>query len=492
MLTDHTQAVHTLSPPETLQDLYHLVGLFNYYHDFIPNYASIASHLTSLLRCHKYQHSTKGMWQLVDSLTDLVLRKGWRPKVIITDSDRRLIGATSQRFAASIGAELCPSAPYHQQANPVECHIQTLQHVLQAFAMESTKDWVNILPAAELAINSTPSLTTEQTPFDLVYIIWPDQPLLPSVSDVTMEDHLSIAKACLESACQTTLQHLEANKSQYDMRHKPLHTLHVGAQWHAKLDLKKVGPFPIKQVLLQHHFKLDLTPLTCILTTSSTSCSLNLHPKSMTHLTAPWLPLSLWIVEVTFTLKLKPLWWQVDPHTTWEFEQDLLKDGCEAVIQDWNSKSTSLPAATANMLDSSLHEHLITFISTTTSPADAKLLGLKLEIFCLAWAVHHLQHVRGLAPETQLGTININALVMMTPRSGVSVDDDEVDGVGDEIGDVNDNEVDGVGDKVGGVNMSVQCVDLMLEVIPRPQWTTAFSSILIWTTNLLWVPMDVR
>ncbi|KAJ1045295.1 hypothetical protein NDA10_006422 [Ustilago hordei] len=71
--------------------------------------------------------------------------------------------------------------------------------------------------------------------------------------------------------------------------------------------------------------------------------------------------------------------------------------------------------------------------------------------------------------------ININ--VMMTPRSGVGVDDDEVDGVGDEIGDVddnevdgvddkigdvNDNEVDGVGDKVGGVNTSVQCVDLML------------------------------
>ncbi|KAJ1042588.1 hypothetical protein NDA10_002620 [Ustilago hordei] len=86
--------------------------------------------------------------------------------------------------------------------------------------------------------------------------------------------------------------------------------------------------------------------------------------------------------------------------------------------------------------------------------------------------------------------ININ--VMMTPRSGVSVDDDEVDGVGDEIGDVDDNEVDGVGDKVGGINTSVQCVDLMLEVIPRLQWTTAFGSILIQTTNLLWVPSDIR
>ncbi|KAJ1578813.1 hypothetical protein NDA12_007850 [Ustilago hordei] len=114
-------------------------------------------------------------------------------------------------------------------------------------------------------------------------------------------------------------------------------------------------------------------------------------------------------------------------------------------------------------------------------------------------------YVRGLAPETQLGTININ--VMMTPRSGVSVDDDEVDGVDDEIGDVDDNEVDGVGDKVGGVddnevdgvgdkvggvNTSVQCVDLMLEVIPGPQWTTAFGSIYIRTANLLWAPSDVR
>ncbi|KAJ1045166.1 hypothetical protein NDA10_003832 [Ustilago hordei] len=114
--------------------------------------------------------------------------------------------------------------------------------------------------------------------------------------------------------------------------------------------------------------------------------------------------------------------------------------------------------------------------------------GLKESIGCLSLMV--MAPVRGLAPETQLGTININ--VMMTPRSGVSVDDDEVDGVSDEIGDVGDNEVDGVGDKVGGVNTSVQCVDLMLEVIPGPQWTTAFGSIYIRTANLLWAPSDVR
>ena len=58
---------------------------------------------------------------------------------------------------------------------------------------------------------------------------------------------------------------------------------------------------------------------------------------------------------------------------------------------------------------------------------------------------------------------------MMTPRSGVSVGDGEVDGVGDG--------------EVGGVNTSVQCADLMLEVIPGPQWTTAFGSIYIRTAT---------
>ncbi|UTT91580.1 hypothetical protein NDA17_003714 [Ustilago hordei] len=121
-----------------------------------------------------------------------------------------------------------------------------------------------------------------------------------------------------------------------------------------------------------------------------------------------------------------------------------------------------------------------------------KALDLREEMLTALFASHGrpFEDTTAESQRMGLGTININ--VMMTPRSGVSVDDDEVDGVGDEIGDVDDNEVDGVGDKVGGVNMSVQCVDLMLEVIPRLQWTTAFGSIYIQTANLLWAPTDVR
>ncbi|SYW80787.1 uncharacterized protein UBRO2_04001 [Ustilago bromivora] len=149
------------------------------------------SELVLTAPCSSYITST----QLFNLLADLILRKGWKPKVIITDSDKRFIGITGQRFATSIGTELRPLAPYHQQANPVERHIQMLQCVLHTFAVESAKDWVNILPAAKLAINSTPLLTTEQTPFNLVYIMWPDLPLLPSVSNINVEDCLAITKA---------------------------------------------------------------------------------------------------------------------------------------------------------------------------------------------------------------------------------------------------------------------------------------------------------
>ena len=57
---------------------------------------------------------------------------------------------------------------------------------------------------------------------------------------------------------------------------------------------------------------------------------------------------------------------------------------------------------------------------------------------------------------------------------------------------VDDNEVDGVGDEVGGVNTSVQCVDLLLEVIPGPQWTYCLRFYLYPDRYLLWAPTDVR
>ncbi|KAJ1026656.1 hypothetical protein NDA13_004029 [Ustilago tritici] len=348
--------------------------------------------------------------QLFDLLADLVLWKGWKPKVVITNSDKCFVGTTGQQFAKSLGVQLEPSAPYHQQANPVEQHIQTLQCVLHAFATESAKDWVDTLPAAELTINSTPSLTTRQAPFDLIYIVQPDSSVLPSVLDTRAVDCLTIAKARLKTAWQTVLQHAEKNKSQYDTRYKPLHILNIGncificiqdcpipgTQRHAKLDPGKVSPFPVKQVLSRHHFRLNLPPN---LYSDNLFDISQLEPAQKKRdpfnrsLDAPDTMDSQGVTcfEVEAIVGQQPfrnyiqyrVKWCRDPRTTWEFEEDLLNDGCGAMIQDWNNKQGSPPAAFSHMLDSSLYERPIAFISTTTSPADAKLLGLELEISCL-------------------------------------------------------------------------------------------------------------
>ncbi|SPC63436.1 uncharacterized protein UHOD_12341 [Ustilago sp. UG-2017b] len=104
--------------------------------------------------------------------------------------------------------------------------------------------------------------------------------------------------------------------------------------------------------------------------------------------------------------------WQGDPHITWEFEEDLLEDGCAAAIQDWHHKQGLTPTASAHALDTSLSKRPIAFISTTTSPVDSKLLGLELEISCLVWAVHHLQHFLE-------GAINITVITDHAPLSAV-------------------------------------------------------------------------
>ncbi|SAM78137.1 uncharacterized protein UBRO_20558 [Ustilago bromivora] len=132
VLLDHSQAVKSLSPPRTLQDLYHMVGLFNYYHDFILNYASQASPLTSLLHGHKYQCSSKGTWQLVNTngqtmkaldinidwgtvqdkaLDDLKGALSSPPTLAYLDFSRPFlldVDASQKAFAAALHQELAP------------------------------------------------------------------------------------------------------------------------------------------------------------------------------------------------------------------------------------------------------------------------------------------------------------------------------------------------------------------------------------------------
>ncbi|SPO26292.1 uncharacterized protein UTRI_02568 [Ustilago trichophora] len=323
-------------------------------------------------------------------LSEMVLQRGFTPEVIVSDSDSRFVGQVGEKFAKAIGATLKPSAPYHQQANPVERHIQTLNRVLKALAMDHLEDWPSYLAAAELAINWTPSVTTGESPFDLVYISKVEKAVLPSVSLQTQEDKVAVAKARLDAAWQKALNKAATDKQTYNRRHCPLPSLQVGdlvficlkdrpmpsTARFPKLNPAKLGPFPVSEVISKHRVRLQLPP------------DLNADP--------------------TFdVLQLDPAPKQPDPfgcplqaspvtHPLAQPKNDLAEDSCQEAINDWILRDVLTPPPASHHLhdadEDSLIERPVAFISTTTSLAESKMAAIELKISCLAWAMHRLQH----------------------------------------------------------------------------------------------------
>ncbi|KAE8241928.1 hypothetical protein A4X13_0g7201 [Tilletia indica] len=231
------------------------------------------SRLLLLTPCHK-DITAEGVAAIV---ADRVLRFGWRPKRLVADSESRVSGAVMASLASSLGATLTPSSPYHQQANAVERAIQTAQQVLRAMAVDSKAHWdKRILPAVELAMNGTPSLTTGFRPFDLVFLSHPD--VVHAVFDSqehlgvhSFDERLAAGAERLQEANLAIDAARREQKRRYDARRAAIPALREGMRvWvrlkdrpipgaiHDKLDARKQGPFEIVEVVSPHRVRLRL------------------------------------------------------------------------------------------------------------------------------------------------------------------------------------------------------------------------------------------
>ncbi|KAE8263181.1 hypothetical protein A4X09_0g7295 [Tilletia walkeri] len=210
-------------------------------------------------------------------LSNRVLRLGWRPRQLVTDSEAKLTGQVMQALARSLGAELTPSSPYHQQANFVERSVQTVQNALRTMTAAGKAPWDRVLvPAIELAFNSSPNITTGHRPFDLVFIAHPD--LAHAVFDAdaargakTFEDRLAAASDRLTDAHRAIDESRAEQKRRFDGRRAPLPILHAGDQvlvrladrpipglCEGKLGVRKAGPYAVREVLSPHRVRLVL------------------------------------------------------------------------------------------------------------------------------------------------------------------------------------------------------------------------------------------
>ncbi|KAE8181838.1 hypothetical protein CF335_g8805, partial [Tilletia laevis] len=233
----------------------------------------VFSRMVLLTPCHK-EVTAEGIAAIV---SDRVLRMGWRPRRVITDSESKVSGAVMTALAASLGARLTPSTPYHQQANAVEWAIQTVQMVLQRLLVDSKAHWDRrAVPSAELAINSTPSLTTGHRPFDLIFISHPQ--VVHAVFDAyehagvdSFPERLEAASARLQEAREVVDEARLSQKHRYDARRLEVPVLSPGDQVFVrlrdrplpglvrdKLDSRKAGPFRVLEALSDHRVRLEL------------------------------------------------------------------------------------------------------------------------------------------------------------------------------------------------------------------------------------------
>ncbi|KAE8241393.1 hypothetical protein A4X06_0g7555 [Tilletia controversa] len=396
------------------------------------------SRMVLLTPCH-HTITADGIAAIV---SDRVLRMGWRPKRIVSDSEARMTGSRMSALASSLGAELIPSSRFHQQANAVERSIQTVQKVLQALSVDSRAHWDRrALPAAELAINSSPSLTTGQRPFDLVFIDHPS--IIHAVFDdeehlgvASFPERLAAASSRLDDARAAIFTARQDQKRRYDARHAPLPTLKPGDQVFVrlkdrpiphtigdKMDARKLGPFPVEEVLSPHRIRLRLPADVTVdpvfnveqvdpvpsspdpfaphrarapdLVVSARDVDPPLSPASAVSAperAVPGLDLS---ASSNLPFPASPIESRArrPPARLDDFVLGTMQPRSEDLAAALRGPLARPRSMVVNGRRVRLVERPVAFISRLTAPAEKKLVASELELSCLAWAHTKFAHL---------------------------------------------------------------------------------------------------
>ncbi|KAE8185372.1 hypothetical protein CF328_g7568 [Tilletia controversa] len=386
--------------------------------------------------CHK-EITAEGVAAII---ADRVLRLGWRPKRLVADSESRVSGAVMASLAASLGAVLTPSSPYHQQANAVERAIQTTQQVLRTMASASKSHWdKRILPAVELAMNSTPAVSTGFRPFDLVFVAHPD--VVHAVFDsnehtgvASFDERLAVAAERLSDARQAIVEARTAQKRRYDARRSAIPELRPGLLvWirlrdrplagtiRDKLDPRKQGPFEIEEVVSPHRVRLrlpddvDVDPVFNVeqLDFLPLGDDPFVHDRLPTPTSSVSLPLGRAFApaedEPSDVAKEEPV---SDAELLGDNE---LLSGSRIRRPPGNFREFQLGALVPSRPDDmatllrgplfrprrlvvdgqalTFQERPVAYLSRLTGIAERKLVAAELELVCLAWAYHKFAHL---------------------------------------------------------------------------------------------------
>ncbi|CDJ36208.1 uncharacterized protein EMH_0070200 [Eimeria mitis] len=105
----------------------------------------------------------------IELLADRLIRYYGFPDVLISDRDRRFQSLLWQQLCQRFHIKRAMSSPYHPQSDGhTERVNRTLEQMLCTYIQTDEREWERLLPALELAYNTTSHSSTELSPFEIM------------------------------------------------------------------------------------------------------------------------------------------------------------------------------------------------------------------------------------------------------------------------------------------------------------------------------------
>ena len=247
-------------------------------------------------------------WQFVGKLHGV-------PSVLISDRDVRFTSKFWKELWRLLGTNLRMGSGFHPESSgQVEIFNQLLEQTLRCtiHQLGETRNWVEVLPTIEFAVNNTPNRTTGYSAFYLNYGYHPLHPLqlLHSPEETNIEAVVQFTSR-MQKEFEVALQQLQRAREQ--MMHQTdwqrrsvefeegdnvlLSTRHIRfRQCPTKLQRRYVGPFKILQKISAVAYRLQLPE------------DWTMHPVFHISLLKPWRE-SVWscpVEETELDVNLEP------------------------------------------------------------------------------------------------------------------------------------------------------------------------------------------
>ena len=246
--------------------------------EFLPTSQDFNSILVIVDRLTKqaiFVPTTTGL--TAETLASLYLKhvfsKHGLPDTIISDRGSEFTSDFWRAITSALGIELHLSTAFHPKTDgQTERVNQILEQYLRIYGDYSQTDWVDLLPLAEFAYNSTTHSATGVSPFFANKGYNPRAAFEPTgTGDMTTTHNYVANLSDLHAHLRLELQKsLESAAAQYDKHHLPTPAYQVGEQVYLqgknictnqpsrKLSQKYLGPFKISEKISSHAYRLAL------------------------------------------------------------------------------------------------------------------------------------------------------------------------------------------------------------------------------------------